>query len=174
MKAPTLLTTKDFGGDKSFLLKWAAMRMPHMAEHGFGPDSVPVAVVKGTGAHDARLLAVVIFNTFNAQAKSIQISCASDSPMWAHPETLRELLRYPFEQLGCFMVWTMIGCENERSIRFNRKAMGMRQHGPIPHVFGEGKHAFIMQMTRHQWARKWKEVTHGNAIERRQFNTCRA
>jgi hypothetical protein len=164
VKPPAILTVRDFGGNAEFLLTWAAKRIPHV--DSFGGDSVPLAVVKGTGAHDARLLAVVVFNSFDVRAKTVQISCASDSPMWAHPETIRELLRIPFEQYGCFMVWMAIPHTNEPALRFN-KGIGMKMAGPVRHMFGEGSHAVHMSMTRHEWARRWKERNDGHALKGR-------
>jgi RimJ/RimL family protein N-acetyltransferase len=150
MKPPILITGHD-----EFMAAWALRRIPHVGPHGFGPCKA-IGVAKGTGPQDARLLAVVVFNCLDEQAKTLQISCASDSPMWAHPETIRELLRYPFEQLGCFMVWMAIPHTNERAIRFNKEGLGMKMAGPIRHVFGEGVHAVHMSMTRHEWARRWR------------------
>lgn len=166
MKAPVLLTAKDFGGNAEFLLAWAAKRIPHVGAAGFGPGSVPFAVVKGTGPHDARLLAVVVFNAWDQPSKTIQVSCAADSPMWAHPQTIRDLLRIPFEDWACFMVWMAIPHTNEPAIRFN-KGIGMKMAGPIRHMFGEGSHAVHMSMTRHEWARRWKERNDGHALKGR-------
>lgn len=155
MKPPILITGHD-----EFMAAWAAKRIPHVGAAGFGACKA-IGVAKGTGAHDGRLLAVVVFHDWQPAAKTVQISCASDSPMWAHPETIRALLAVPFEQYGCFMVWMAIPHTNERAIRFNKEGLGMKMAGPVRHVFGEGVHAVHMSMTRHEWARKWKGGGHG-------------
>lgn len=161
MKPPILITGHD-----EFMAAWAAKRIPHVGAQGFG-NCKTVGIAKGTGAHDGRLLAVVVFNSFDERTRTVQISCASDNPMWAHPETIRELLRIPFEDYGCFMVWMLIPHTNERAIRFNKEGLGMKMAGPIRHVFGEGVHAVHMSMTRNEWARKWKGGRDGHAKQGR-------
>lgn len=149
-----------FGHDAAFA-GWAANRLEHVGAQGFGP-CVAIGVSTGVTETD-RLLAVVVFHDFQVRAKTVQISCASVSPMWAHPDTLRALLRYPFEQLDCFKVWVAIPHTNERAIRFNEHALGMRREAVIRHQFGPKLHAHILGMTRHEWARKWKEGRDGQA-----------
>lgn len=160
MKPPILLPAKHFAGDPSFLERWAASQLPHVGARGFGPCQA-VGVVKGSGASDARLLAVVVFHDWQPAARTVQISCASTSPMWAHPQTIRELLSIPFgKDYDCFKVWVAIPHTNERSIRFNR-GMGMREEARIRHQFGQGTHAVIMGMTRPEWGKRWREAAHG-------------
>lgn len=158
MKPPIIIT----GHDQRFA-EWAAGRLEHVGPNGFG-NCRAFGVAKGTGEHDARLLAVVVFHDWQPKAQSIQISCASTSPMWAHPETLRELLKYPFVDCGCFKVWVAIPHVNERAIRFNEHALGMKREGVIRHQFGPKMHAHILGMTRHEWAKKWKEGRHGQSL----------
>lgn len=160
MKARALIA----GHDAAFAA-WAAARLDHVGPQGFGQCRA-IGVATGDTAVD-RLLAVVVFHDFQARAQTVQISCASVSPMWAHPDTLRDLLAIPFGWMdadgnpACFKVWVAIPLTNARAIRFNEHALGMRREAVIRHQFGPKAHAVILGMTRHEWARKWKEGRHG-------------
>lgn len=44
----------------------------------------------------------------------IEMSFASVSPCWAHPKIIRELLHYPFVQVGCHVVMAHVGKKNRR------------------------------------------------------------
>lgn len=153
-------------GHDALFAKWAADRLPYVGELGFGPCRA-VGVATGATAHD-RLLAVVVFHSFQPTTKTVQISCAAVSPMWARREAIRELLRIAFEDFDCNMVWMAIPHTNERAIRFNKsdRGMGMKMAGPLRHMFGPGVHAVHMSMTRNEWARRWKEASRERQVIR--------
>jgi RimJ/RimL family protein N-acetyltransferase len=81
---------------------WAIRRIPQMVRSGittFGP--CVVFVVASSADPKARILAVVVFHNFVAGFKSVEVSMASDSPMWCRPHILSALLGYVFNTAGC-------------------------------------------------------------------------
>ena len=128
---------------------WVARQIPHVGPRGFGPCRA-LAVVCGD-----RPLAGFVLHDYQPEAGTIQISMAAVSPLWAKPDTIRGLLAVPFQQYGCFKVWTCIPHDNERAIRFN-EGIGMKSEATLRHQFGRGRHARIFGMTAPEWRAKWR------------------
>jgi RimJ/RimL family protein N-acetyltransferase len=148
------VTRLIYGDDAALnerLAAWAARRIPTVGDVGFGPCRA-VGVASGNGGRGDKLLAVIVYSSFDRGC--IQISAAADSPKWATPGNVRALLAYPFITLGCRKVWTGIAHDNARSLRFNR-GIGMRQEATLRYHYGPKSHAVIMSMLRNEWARRW-------------------
>jgi RimJ/RimL family protein N-acetyltransferase len=77
---------------------------------------------------------------------------AAVSPMWARKEIIAELLRYPFEQLGVYKVFTAIPADNAMAIKVNNH-VGLRREAVLAHHFGKKRHAVIMRMLRPDYDR---------------------
>ena len=155
MRVPTII----YGLDAEFAA-WVAARLPHVgADLGFG-NCRAVGVAQGVAPED-KLLAGVVYHDWQPKASTIQISCAARSPLWAHPDTLAELLAIPFERMGVNKIWMAIPHTNERAIRFNVNSLHMKREGPLRHQFGPGIHAVIVGMTRGEWLAKWKGAGNG-------------
>lgn len=67
---------------------------------------------------------------------------------------MRQLLAYPFGQLGVFKMWAVTPLDNARARRI-MSGVGMHYEAKLEHHFGEGKHAVIMCMFRPDWWRGW-------------------
>ena len=137
-----------FGRDEA-VAAWVARQIPHVGAVGFGACRA-IAVVSGD-----RPVAGIVYHDYQPQARCVQISMASVSPLWAQPGTVRALLSVPFEQYGCYKVWTAIPADNERALRFNR-GIGMKSEGTLRHQFGPRRHAIIFGMIEPEWAAKWR------------------
>jgi RimJ/RimL family protein N-acetyltransferase len=137
-----------FGRDEA-VAAWVARQIPHVGAPGFGACRA-IAVASGD-----RPLAGVVFHDYQPQARCVQISVAAISPLWAQPDTIRGLLSVPFEQYGCYKIWTAIPADNERALRFNR-GIGMKSEGTLRHQFGPRRHAVIFGMIEPEWAAKWR------------------
>jgi RimJ/RimL family protein N-acetyltransferase len=137
-------------GHGQALAKWAARRIPHVGDAGFGPcDAVGIA----TGfSRDDKLLAVVVYH--DLVYDTCQLSCAAASPRWASPSTIRALLSVPFEQWGCRKVWTATPSSNVRALRFN-EGIGFRREAVLRHHFAQKQHAVICSMMRSEYERRW-------------------
>lgn len=137
-----------FGRDEA-VAAWVARQIPHVDAAGFGPCRA-IAVAVGD-----RPVAGIVYHDYQPQSRCVQISMASVSPMWAQPDTIRGLLSVPFQQYGCYKIWTAIPADNERALRFNR-GIGMKSEGTLRHQFGPRRHAIIFGMIEPEWAAKWR------------------
>ena len=149
-----------FGFDNE-LAAWAASRIPHMNGGIFGPCR-SIGVMRGEDVQDmsAPMQAVVVYHTFMQHEQTCQMSVAARSPMWARRDILRALFNYPFEQLGCNLVWAAVPHLNERTICFNEH-VGFKRDGVLRHRFGWKNHAVVMSMTKYEYAKVWK---HGQTL----------
>lgn len=140
--------TLIFGKDEQ-VAAWVARQIPHVGERGFGPCRA-IAVV-----HGDRPLAAIVYHDWQPQAATCQISMASVSPLWAKPQTIRDLLAVPFDQYRCYKIWTCIPADNERALRFNT-GIGMVREAVLRHQFGRKRHAMIYGMTADEYRAKWR------------------
>lgn len=92
-----------------------------------------------------RLIAGVVYHDYQREYRNIQISMAAVSPMWARRATIAGLLRYPFRQLGVWMVWTLMPDWNVKALKVNEH-IGLKRKTIIPHAFGKKQHAVLSQM----------------------------
>lgn len=138
-----------FGQDER-VAAWVAKQLPHVGDVGFGPCRA-IAVVSASD----RPLGAIVYHDFIPQAGTVQISMASVSPLWAQPQTVRDLLAIPFDQYKVRKVWTCIPHDNERAIRFN-EGIGMKREATLRHQFAQGRHAVIFGMMAGQYAVRWR------------------
>ncbi|HYE38596.1 MAG TPA: hypothetical protein VEB23_01610 [Ramlibacter sp.] len=136
-----------FGQDER-VAGWVARQLPHVGEAGFGPCRA-VAVVC-----DGRPLGAIVYHDWQKMHGTCQISMATVSPLWAKPDTIRDLLAIPFVQYGCRKVWTCIPADNERAIRFN-EGIGMVCEAKLRHQFGPKRAAWIFGMMRAEYDARW-------------------
>jgi hypothetical protein len=87
--------------------------------------------------------------------KSIQMSLASTTPMFARRDIMAALFSYPFEQLGVNFIWSAVPHQNERTIRFSEH-LGLKRDGVLRHRFGWKSHAVVLSMTKYEYAKVWK------------------
>lgn len=130
-----------YGADAD-ISKWVAERIPHVTD--FGPCAA-------LGVVTDRLIAGIVFHDYQPECKTIQLSMAADSPTWASKEIIKELLSYPFNQLGVQKVWTATPHTNERAIKVNKK-IGFKQEAVLARHFGD-RHAVICRMFKRDYER---------------------
>jgi RimJ/RimL family protein N-acetyltransferase len=135
MNTPTLL----FGHDQS-VADWVAERIPNVSGGGF-KDCTAIGVV-GSGG---KPLAGVVYHDYQPEFGTIQISMASDSPVWAQKGIIRALLHYPFIQLGAFKAWIAVALDNKHGLK-TFQHIGFRREAVLAHQFGRRRHAVILRM----------------------------
>lgn len=118
--------------------QWVADRIPLVDD--FGP-CVALGVVSGE-----RILAGVVYHDFQSKFATIQVSIAADSPMWARPRIIKELLAYPFYQARVNVVWSATPISNNLAIKVN-KHLGFKKEAILEHRFGWNEHAYMARMT---------------------------
>ncbi|MGN6124694.1 MAG: GNAT family N-acetyltransferase [Sphingomonas oligoaromativorans] len=117
--------------DEPRLLRWCAERIPHATAEGWYLERA-----QPLGISDGRdLLAVMVVHGYERQHGNAQISMAAASPRWASRPVIAKLLSYPFEQLRCQRITTLIPASNARAIRFN-EGIGFQREGLARRGFG--------------------------------------
>jgi hypothetical protein len=94
----------------------------------FSPDAVALGVVKGND-----IIGGVVYDHFTGF--DIHATIAADSPLWARPKTLETLFGYPFNQLGCTRMTSLIKRGNKRSRRFC-EGLGFKVEGVMRKAYG--------------------------------------
>lgn len=140
-----------FGRDQE-LAEWVMRRVPRV--NGFGLFSA-IGLER-----DGKIKAAVIYHNYTPLpgGGNIEITMASDGPMWARRENIRALLHYPFEQLKCHRITVVIPKRNKPSRKINAH-LGFRLEGNIRRGFGDDD-AIVMGMLRSE-AVRWLENGNG-------------
>ena len=100
------------------MMAWASEKLGRSL---LGPMRVALGVIR-----DAELMAVVVFSEYNGP--DIHASIVSTSPRWFTRAHLREILRYPFIQLGCKRITAVTDATNQSARSFLCR-IGFRQEG---------------------------------------------
>jgi RimJ/RimL family protein N-acetyltransferase len=124
-------------GQDEYVSKWVSDLIPYAGD--FGP-----CVTIGATIGD-RLIAGFVYNDYQPQFGTIQLSMASTSPMWAKPEIIKGVLSYPFEQLGCYKVWLAIAQSNAKMLKITKR-IGFKQEAILAHHFGIKNHCIMERM----------------------------
>lgn len=140
-------------GHDAQVAEWVAGHIPDVGQDGF---SGPVAAI---GVGTDHLIAGMVYHDWQRKFGTIQLSMAAASPMWARREIIHGLLAYPFDQLGCFKVWTATAIDNEKALKVNTH-VGFKREAILAHQFGHKRHAVIMRLLRPDYARLYGDA-HG-------------
>ena len=136
-----------FGFDEEVSL-WIAERMP-----------VPVTLdgSRAIGVVDSNnnMMAGIAYYNHLPEFETIELSFASDNPMWARKENIRALLSYPFEQLNVFKCWISIPSDNARSLK-TTDHIGFKHEATMRHQFGNGKHAILKRMFKPEFEKLYR------------------
>lgn len=145
---PTLI----YGHDAA-VAQWVAQHIPDVLDDGF---SGPVAAI---GIATDHLIGGMVYHDYQPKFGTIQLSMAATSPIWARWPIIHALLSYPFDQLGCFKVWTATAADNEKALKVNTH-VGFTREAILAHQLGHKRHAVIMRMLRPDYLRKYGDA-HG-------------
>lgn len=145
--------TYIFGEDEK-MARAACTRIPWM---DYSPDMRAVGVATGPDA-DAKLLAVCVYHRYAGPREfqgetwfnSCELSFAAFRPLWARHETVRNLLKIPFNQYKVEQAFVVIPSINERSIRLV-KGIGFTPRGTISRYFSKTAHACVFGLHRNQF-----------------------
>lgn len=139
---------------------WIIRRIPHMAKYGvktFGPCGV--FVVASSPEPNAKILAAMAFHNHHAAYRMIEVSMASDTPMWAKPTVIGPILSYVFNTLKCERLQVTIprrGAGPKHTRKF-LDHLGFKYEGVGRKAFGFDD-AVMMSMLREDAARWLSEV----------------
>lgn len=141
-------------------IPWTIRRIPHMAKLGvssFGPCGV--FVVASSAEPNARILATVVFHNYHPAYRMIEVSMASDTPMWAKPSVISPLLAYVFDTQRCERLQATVpkrGAGPKHTRRF-LEHLGFKYEGVGRKAFGTDD-AVMFSMLREDAARWLGEV----------------
>ena len=107
------------------MLDWIAERIPAMGK-GYQWQMASAVGVVARG----KIIAGMAVHGFLPHYKSCELTFAADSPLWATKQTIRALMKWPFEQLGCERVMCVISSSHTRAIRIN-EGLGFRHEGTL-------------------------------------------
>lgn len=133
-----------FGHDAQ-VAEWVAARLPDHT--GFDDKVTALGIVDSAGY---RVLAGVVYHDFAPVAKTMAMTIASESPLFATRGTIKALLHYPFVQQDCFKVWATTPLTNKRAQRFLSK-VGFKREGILRHQFGPKKHAVFFGLLKSEF-----------------------
>lgn len=126
-------------GHSAEICAWVARIIPDSDESSFdGAEALGVV-------SDGRLIAGVVYDNYSEKFSTMELSIGSISPMWARKEIIRELLAYPFVQLGVNRCWAQVEASNHRAIKAD-KHIGFTQEAVLRDHFGPNKHGVILRM----------------------------
>ena len=131
-------------GEDEAIAAWTAGFLPHVESFG-------LCIAIGVVSLD-RLIAGVVYHEYRPKYATIQVSIAAISPMWARKENIAALLRYPFEQLECYKVWSAMPQDNEAAIKVNAH-IGFKREAILAHAFGKKRHAVVTRLLRPDYDR---------------------
>ena len=137
-----------FGFDPG-VAAWVCERIPHVRD--FGPCAA-IGVMTG-----GRLVAGVVYHDYQPDFGSVQLSMAADSSTWARRELIAGLLHYPFEQLGCWSVFTLTPEDNKKAVKVNEH-IGFKKKTILPHAFGKKRHAVFCQMLKPDYIDRYGDL----------------
>lgn len=115
----TIIDHVVYGADE-VVKQFVDDRLPYRRGDGFGP-STALGVIR-----NGRLVGGVVFHCFRGH--DLEISIASDTPMWASKKTFARLYAYPFRQLGVARITCITGRKN-KPVRRLAGASGFRLEG---------------------------------------------
>lgn len=110
---------------------------------------------------DGGMIGAAIFQNYDKDNGTIEISAAAVSPRWLSRNVLYEMFEYPFEQLGCQAVVMRCDPEDKRLSRIFG-AYGFKRYD-IPRLRGRDKSEAIYVLAEEDWRGNGfhKENAHG-------------
>lgn len=121
--------------------EWVKDRIPSLGpEASFGPGTA-------LGVFRRRPVGGCVFSNYQPDFGKIEVTWAGRCTR----EDARELLRYPFKQLGVNLLWAAVMADNWRVIRMAERLGFQRAAGEQRDYFGPGRAAVILSMTRAEW-----------------------
>lgn len=107
------------------------------------------------------LCAGFVYHDWQPEAETIEISAAATSPRWVSRGAVRLAFGYPFEQLGCQLVYVRTTPEN-RAVRRCMSALGGREY-EIPRLLGRDRSGLLITLSVEAWE-AWKGHANARAI----------
>jgi RimJ/RimL family protein N-acetyltransferase len=110
-------------------------------------------------AVDGKLIAGAVFTNYRelAHGKDIEVSFAADSPRWATRQNIRSIFSYPFTQLNCVRLTTIVSRKNKRARKLD-VGLGFKLEGMVRKGYDGKYDAAVYGMLRSEADRWLKEI----------------
>lgn len=120
--------------------------------HRLGLDG-PIRSVEPTAigvARNGEIVAAALFT--NYQPPSIEITFVTSTPRWATRQAIKDILSYPYLQLGCKRITAITEASNAPARAFLER-LGFQQEGVHPDAFpsGEGISYGLLRKDAERW-----------------------
>jgi len=139
-------------GHSDEVAAWVASHIPHVSRFD---RCEAIAVMSGH-----RIIAGVVYHDYQPAFRTIQISMAAVSPLWARKEIIAKLLQYPFEQLECYKCWTATPIDNTMAIKVNEH-IGFKREAVCNSMFGKGRHGVLMRFLEPDYNKLYRGKVYG-------------
>lgn len=104
---------------------------------------MPFELVAAVAA-DGAIMGAVLYT--NYRVNTIEMACAGE-PGWMTRAHIRDLFKYPFLQLGCWTVLSMVKRRNDVARDFNER-LGFKMLGVIENGLGRTEDSILYTMSR--------------------------
>jgi RimJ/RimL family protein N-acetyltransferase len=106
---------------------------------------------------EGKIIAVVLYTNYDPDCGTIEISAASDNPLWLSKRVLREMFEFPFNGLKCQAV-IMRGDIGNSNLSRIAPAYGFKRY-EIPRLRGRDKIEAVYVLSDDDWnANKFNKV----------------
>lgn len=144
-------------GHDAEVATWVGWRIPYVAKRlARAPEDPPFGPARAIGVlrEDGDLVAGVVYHGYDQDCPSVEMSFAADTANWLTRPIICELLRYPFDGLGCRRITGVTPRRATSARRFLDK-FGFRREGVATEGFGDDD-AIISRLLKREWlATKW-------------------
>ena len=103
------------------------------------------------------LIGGVIYSNYRPHANDIEITAAFSSPDWCLPDTIKQILAFPIQQLGCTRCTARTARRNKPARQFNER-LGFKVEGVQRKAY-DGKQDIIIYgllLDQFDWLKKVK------------------
>lgn len=140
-------------GHDAEVAHWVGLHIPltalRLARDPMTPPFGPCVAI-GVLNPACELVAGTVFHSYDPDCRSIEVSCAATSRMWARPEVVRAIMCYPFETAKCQRM-TAVTPKRAREPRRFLEALGFKREGSIRRGYGSDA-AIIYGLLAEEWA----------------------
>lgn len=133
------------------VMDWVAERIEGIEAGYRWPNASAIGL-----ATETDIIAGMVVHDYSRASRNCQVVFAASTPRWATKGAIRAMLAYPFRQLGCERLTTIIAASNARSIRFN-EGLGFKLEGVMRRGCGD-EDAMIYGLLREETP-KWMGFT---------------
>ena len=118
---------------------WIAGRVPE-----FGAPDDPTMYEALAIWDGARIVGAVAYTNYRQALRSVEMTCAGE-PGWLTRGAIREFFAYPFRELDCYRITSLVRRDNKPARSFNER-LGFKQEGVIRAGFGPRRDMIVFGM----------------------------